>query len=359
MPDLFCPWALEVAAELGVPGYIFCPTNLMALSTLLYTPELDRSTTCEFRDLPDLIRLPGCVPLHGADLLDTIQDRANPAYALIVDLAKLYLLAQGFLVNTFDGMEQQTIAAFKDLSDKGVYPPAYAVGPFIRSCSDNSSEHSSLRWLDDQPDGSVLYVCFGSGGTLSTEQTAELAAGLEASEQKFLWVVQFPNDKDKCGSFFGGGRADGDSPVDCLPEGFVERTKGTGLAVPLWAPQVEILSHPAVGGFVSHCGWNSMLEAVAAGVPTIAWPLYAEQRMNAKVLSERAGMALRPNAREEDGVVMRDEVAAATRELMAGEKGASARKKVRKLREEMEKGLGPDGPSRKELQAVAGRWKAA
>ncbi|CAM0881748.1 unnamed protein product [Alopecurus aequalis] len=358
VPDLFCPWALEVAAELGVPGYIFCPSNLMALSTLLYTPELDRSTTCEFRDLPGLIRLPGCVPLHGAELLDTIQDRANPAYALMVELGKLYLLAQGFLVNTFDGMEHQTIEAFKDLSDKGVYPPAYAVGPFTRSCSDKSSKNSSLRWLDDQPDGSVLYVCFGSGGTLSTEQTAELAAGLEASQQKFLWVVQFPDDKDKSGSFFGGGHADGDSPVNHLPEGFVERTKGTGLAVPLWAPQVEILSHPAVGGFVSHCGWNSTLEAVAAGVPTIAWPLYAEQRMNAKMMSERAGMALRPKVRE-DGVVTRDEVAAVVRELMTGEKGASARKKARELREEMEKGLVRDGPSRKALEAVAGRWKTA
>jgi hydroquinone glucosyltransferase len=359
VPDLFCPWALEVAAELGIPGYIFCPTNLMALLTLLHTPELDRTITCEFRDLPELIRLPGCVPLHGADLLDTIQDRANPAYALIVDIAKLYLLAQGFLVNTFDAMEHETIVAFKGLSDKGVYPPAYGVGPFIRRpCSDESSKHSSLRWLNDQPDGSVLYVCFGSGGTLSTEQTSELAAGLEASGQRFLWVMQFPSDNDKCASFFGGGRGDGDSPVNYLPEGFAERTKGTGLAVPLWAPQVEILSHRAVGGFVSHCGWNSTLEAVAAGVPTIAWPMYAEQRMNAKMLSERAGMALRLKARE-DGLVTRDEVAAVARELMAGEKGAAARKKARELGEEMEKGLLPDGASRKALEDVAGRWKAA
>uniref|UniRef100_A0ACD5VIT3 Uncharacterized protein n=1 Tax=Avena sativa TaxID=4498 RepID=A0ACD5VIT3_AVESA len=355
VPDLFCPWALEVAAELGIPGYIFCPSNLMALSTVLHTPELDRTTTCEFRDLPDLIRLPGCVPLHGADLLD---DRANPAYALIVDLAKLYLLAQGFLVNTFDAMEHETIVAFKDLSDKGVYPPAYAVGPFIRASSDNSSKHSSLRWLDDQPDGSVLYVCFGSGGTLSTEQTSELAAGLEASGQRFLWVVQFPSDNDKCASFFGGGRGDGDSPINYLPEGFTERTEGTGLAVPLWAPQVEILSHRAVGGFVSHCGWNSTLEAVAAGVPTIAWPLYAEQRMNAKMLSERAGMSLWPKARE-DGIVTRDEVETAARELMTGKKGVAARKKARELREEMEKGLAPEGASRKAFEDVAGRWKAA
>uniref|UniRef100_A0ACD5Z0D4 Uncharacterized protein n=1 Tax=Avena sativa TaxID=4498 RepID=A0ACD5Z0D4_AVESA len=359
VPDLFCPWALEVSAELGVPGYVFCPTNLMALSSILHTPELDSTTTCEFRDLPDLIRLPGCVPLHGSELLDTVQVRADPAYALIVDLGKLYLLARGFLVNTFDAMEHETVAAFEELSDEGVYPPAYAVGPFIRPRSEKSCEHSCLRWLDEQPACSVLYVCFGSGGTLSREQTDELAAGLEASGQRFLWVVQFPSDKDKSGAFFGdGGRGDGDSPVKYLPEGFVERTEGTGLAVPFWGPQVEILSHPAVGGFVSHCGWNSTLEAVAAGVPTVAWPLYAEQRMNAKMLSERAGMALRPEARE-DGVVTRDEVAAVARELMAGEKGASAREKARQLREEMAKGLAPDGRSHMAFEAVAGRWKAA
>uniref|UniRef100_A0ACD5UW32 Uncharacterized protein n=1 Tax=Avena sativa TaxID=4498 RepID=A0ACD5UW32_AVESA len=354
VPDQLCPLALEVAAELGVPGYIFCSSNLMALSTIIRAPELDKTTTGEFRDLPEMIRLPGLVPLHGSELVDTVQDRANQAYALVVELGKLYLLAQGLVVNTFDAMERETAVAWKELSDKGVYPPVYAVGPIIRQpCSSESSKHSSLRWLDDQPDGSVLYLCFGSGGTLSTEQTAELAAGLEASKQKFLWVVQFGNDSDKCGSYFGGGSRDEDNPVNYLPEGFVERTKGTGLAVPLWAPQVEILSHPAVGGFVSHCGWSSTLEAVAAGVPTIAWPLYAEQRMNAKMLSERAGMALRPKARV-DGVATRGEVAAVARELMVGERGAFARNKVRELREEMGKCFVPDGSSRKALEAVAG-----
>jgi hydroquinone glucosyltransferase len=128
-------------------------------------------------------------------------------------------------------------------------------------------------------DGSVLYVYFGSGGTLSTEQTTELAAGLEASEQKFLWVVHFPSDKDRSAGYFGTSSAEhgNDDPLSYLPEGFVERTSGTGLAVPLWAPQVEILNQPAVGGFLSHCGWNSTLESAAAGVPMVAWPLFADQ----------------------------------------------------------------------------------
>ncbi|CAO1948332.1 unnamed protein product [Urochloa humidicola] len=359
VPDLFGAWALPVAVELGIPGYVFRTTNLMVLHTVLHALELDRTTTCQFRDLPEPIRLPGCVPLRGADLPDPFQDRTDPTYCSVLEKAKRYLLADGFIVNTFDAMEHETIAAFNELSRKGVYPPAYAVGPFVRTCSsgDEKAERGCLRWLDEQPDTSVLYVCLGSGGTLSTEQTAELAAGLEASEQRFLWVVRFPSDKDGSASYFGTA-GHGDDPLSYLPEGFVERTRGVGLCVPQWVPQVEVLSHRAVGGFLSHCGWNSTLEAVAAGVPMLAWPLFAEQRMNAVMLSERAGMALRPREND-DGVVPREEVAAAVMELMLGEKGATAREKARELRVAAAEAWAPDGASRKVFEVLAGEWKKA
>ncbi|EES01087.1 hypothetical protein BDA96_03G241900 [Sorghum bicolor] len=372
--DLLSPWALHVAVELGVPRYLFCTTNLMALSCMLHVPELDRTTTCEFRHLPEPVHLPGCVvPLRGADLLDPIQNRGDPAYRLMVELGENHRLAQGFIVNTFDAMEHETLVAFKALSDKGVYPPAYAVGPFVRPCSgsgsaagdDEGDEHGCVRWLDEQPDASVLYVCLGSGGTLSNKQTTELAAGLEASGQRFLMVVRFPSDKDCSASYFGTAAEHGDDdPLRYLPAGFLERTRGVGLCVPLWAPQVEILSHRAVGGFLSHCGWNSTLEAVAAGVPTLAWPLYAEQRMNAVMLSERAGVALRPSkgggiGDGDDGVVPREEVAAVARELIAGEKeGAAAREKARELQKTAAKAWAPaDGPSRRAFEAVVAKWK--
>ena len=314
VPDVFGSWALEVSAELGIPGYMFYTSNLTSMHSTIYIPQLDKTTACEFRDLPEPVRLPGCVPLLGADLADPFQDRTDPVYSLVVQLANKRLLADGFIVNTFDAMEHETIAAFNVLSDRGVYPPAYAVGPFVRTCSGGgeaqAEEHRCLRWLDEQPDRSVLYVCFGSGGTLSTEQMAELAAGLEASGQKFLWVVRFPSDKDRCASFFGGGHGHchgGDSPLGYLPEGFVERSRGTGLAVTEWVPQVEILNHRAIGGFLSHCGWNSTLEAVAAGVPmlALAWD------------------------------------------------------KARELREAAAEAWGPEGPSRHAFQAVVGKWKKA
>jgi hydroquinone glucosyltransferase len=124
---------------------------------------------------------------------------------------------------------------------------------------------------------------------------------------------------------------------------------------------VEILNHRAVGGFLSHCGWNSTLEAVTAGVPTLAWPLYAEQRMNAVMLSERAGLALRPSkgsVRDDDGAVPREEVAAVARELIAGEKGgAAAREKACELQKTAAKAWAPDGPSRRAFEAVVAKWK--
>jgi hydroquinone glucosyltransferase len=369
VPDVFSSWALEVSAELGIPGYMFFTSNLTAMHSIIYIPQLDKTTAGEFRDLPEPVRLPGCVPLRGADLADPFQDRTDPVYPLVVELVNMCLLADGFIVNTFDTMEHETIAAFNVLSDRGVYPPAYAVGPFVRTFSgggEAAAEHRCLRWLDEQPDRSVLYVCFGSGGTLSTEQTAELAAGLEASGQRFLWVVRFPSDKDRCASFFGGGHGHGHgggSPLGYLPEGFVERTRGTGLAVTEWVPQVEILNHRAIGGFLSHCGWNSTLEAVAAGVPMLAWPLYAEQRTNAVLLSERVGLALalrpRDSRKGNDGVVSREEVAAAVTELIVEAKGAAAREKARELREAAAEAWGPEGPSRNAFQAVVGKWKKA
>ncbi|KAM0912698.1 hypothetical protein ACQ4PT_012661 [Festuca glaucescens] len=335
----------------------------MALASLLYLPEQDRTTTCEYRDLPEAVLLPGCVPLRGADLIEPVQDRANPAYPLMVDLGRQYLLADGFIVNTFDGMEHDAISAFQELSGKGVYPPVYPVGPITRQRSDEDAQHGCLRWLDGHAAGSVLYVCFGSGGALSVEQTLELAAGLEASMQRFLWVVCFPSDKD-CSAGYLGSPADnhGDGPLSYLPEGFVDMTSGWGLAVPLWAPQVEILNHPAVGGFLSHCGWNSTLESAAAGRRRADGGLVAvrgaeDERCDAAG-EDRDGAAAQ--GREDDGVVPREEVAAVVKELMTGEKGETARLKAREMRHAVAVALAPDGParSRRALEAVASKWKS-
>jgi UDP:flavonoid glycosyltransferase YjiC (YdhE family) len=119
-----------------------------------------------------------------------------------------------------------------------------------------------------------------------------------------------------------------------LPEGFLERTKDRGFLVNSWAPQVEILNHGSVGGFVTHCGWNSVLEALCAGVPMVAWPLYAEQRMNRIFLVEEMKVALAFREAGDDQFVNAAELEERVIELMNSKKGEAIRERVLKLRED-------------------------
>jgi hydroquinone glucosyltransferase len=122
---------------------------------------------------------------------------------------------------------------------------------------DDANGLKCLTWLDKQQPCSVLYVSFGSGGTLSQEQILELALGLELSNHKFLWALRAPSSSAYSAYLSAGNDVD---PLQFLPSGFLERTKEKGMVVPSWAPQIQILNHSSVGGFLSHCGWNSTLE---------------------------------------------------------------------------------------------------
>nr|CAD1824054.1 unnamed protein product [Ananas comosus var. bracteatus] len=307
----------------------------------------DATTDVDFDDLPDPVRLPGCVAVRGTDFPDPFRKKSHPAYSD----------AAGILVNSFEEMEPEVLKAIREEEQvEAGRPPVYLVGPMVRSGSDETDESGCLEWLDRQPADSVLFVSFGSGGSLSTEQMQEMALGLEASGQRFLWVVRCPNDREKNAAFFTSGNKD--DPVNYLPEGFLERTKDVGRVVPSWAPQVSVLAHPATGGFFSHCGWNSTLESTVHGVPMIAHPLYAEQRLNAVLLAEAVGIAIRPRAREPYGVVGREEIAAAAKELMQGEKGKALHRRTKELQEAASQALTPPGGSSyKALQEVANKWK--
>ncbi|XP_048553412.1 hydroquinone glucosyltransferase-like [Triticum urartu] len=349
VPDFFCSSALPLAAELGVPGYVFVPSNLTTIALMRATVELhDGVPPGEYRDLPDPLELPGGVSLRRTDLPRSFQSSGKPVYAHLMEEGRRYLRADGLLVNTFYELEPATVEEFKQAAERGALPPVFPVGPFVRpsTTTDEAAGASAcIEWLDRQPTGSVVYVSFGSGGALTVEQTAELAAGLEASGHRFLWVVRMPN-------LDGHDHEDKQNPLAWLPEGFLGRTADKGLAVAAWAPQVRVLSHPATAVFVSHCGWNSALESVAAGVPMVAWPLYAEQRMNAVVLEGSVGVALRPRARE------RGEIAAVVRELMEGaDKGRAVRRQAGDLQQAAARAWSPEGSSRRALEQAAATWK--
>lgn len=359
--DLFGTDALDVALEFNVSPYIFFPSTAMCLSLVFHLPDLDRLISCEYRDFPDPIQIPGCIPVHGRDLLSPAQDRNNDAYKWLLHHAKRYRLAEGIVVNSFKELEEGPLKVLQQ-EEKG-RPPVYPVGPLIQTDSSPSNSKADaaedcecLKWLEDQPRGSVLFISFGSGGALSHNQFLELALGLELSEQRFLWVIRSPNDKIADASYFNIQNAD--DPLLFLPQGFLERTKGRCMLVPSWAPQVRILSHASTGGFLTHCGWNSSLESVVHGVPMLAWPLYAEQKMNAVMLTEGLKVAIRPKADEnENGLIGRVEIANAVKSLMEGEEGKKARSAMKDLKDAASKVLSEDGSSTKALAELASKFK--
>ncbi|XP_062197881.1 hydroquinone glucosyltransferase-like [Phragmites australis] len=349
--DLFGADSFDAARDAGVARrYLFLPTNLHGLTLILHLPDLDVSIPGEFRDLAEPLRLPGCVPIPGPDILMPLQDKSNPCYKWMVHHGAKYREADAILVNSFDAVEPEPAKILRQ-TEPG-RPVVYPIGPLIQTDSTASSPRAAcLEWLDRQPAKSVIFVSFGSGGSLPTEQMRELALGLELSGQRFLWVVRSPSDEGAVNDNYYDAESKKD-PFAYLPEGFVERTKDVGFLVPSWAPQTKVLAHEATGGFLTHCGWNSVLESLVHGVPMVAWPLYAEQKQNAVMLSEGVGAAIRvPEAKG------REKIASVVKEVMEGEgKGATVRAKVVDLQKAAAEGLRDGGAAAAALAEVVGKW---
>lgn len=242
------------------------------------------------------------------------------------DLTKLQVDAKkpvsGDLFNTSRAID----GLYVDLLAKGKITGTeknWAVGPFNPVTAISEKRGACIDWLDKQGKNSVIFVSFGSTCSLSDAQFYELAQGLERSLQKFVWVVR---DADKGDVFEGGVRR------PPLPEGFEERVEGRGLILREWAPQLEILSHSSVGGFVTHCGWNSCMESISMGVPIVAWPMHSDQPRNAFLMTKvlRIGIEIKGWDRREE-VVSSEIVEKGVRRLMASEEGDEVRKRAAEL----------------------------
>ncbi|XP_043711935.1 UDP-glycosyltransferase 88F4-like [Telopea speciosissima] len=271
-------------------------------------------------------------------LPDPVQDREDQFYPDILEICLNLPKSKGFIMNTFECLESTLIKTITDglcLPDAPT-PPVYCIGPLIASPKNRGGEGDEavdpcLSWLDAQPSESVVFLCFGSGGVFSTKQVREIAIGLEKSGQKFLWVVRqlVSEDINKhlCMEYK-------DPYLEALlPQGFLDQNKERALVVKSWAPQVDVLNHESIGGFVTHCGWNSVLESICAGVPMVAWPLYAEQRMNKVFLVEEMKLAM-PKEELKDGLVSAAEVEKRVKALMALKEGRVLRERSRKMKEE-------------------------
>ncbi|KAI3840977.1 hypothetical protein MKX03_010446 [Papaver bracteatum] len=355
--DLLCIDAIDIANEFNINAYIFISSTAMLLASIYHAPKLDQLYSCEFRDVPDPIQIPGCVPIRGVDLIDLYKDRKAEAYAGFLQYWKKLNLAKGIFINSFEEIEHGAIEVLN--GKQWDNPPVYAIGPLIRAGApgDGSDGSGCLKWLDNQPPESVLFVSFGSGGTLSSEQITELALGLEMSEQKFLWFLKspIPGDNKAADASYLSARTVED-PSEVLSKGFLDRTRKSGLVVSSWAPQIEILNHKSTGGFLSHCGWSSTLESIVHGVPLIAWPLFAEQTMNAVMLTDYMKVAVRPKPMK-NGIIGRENICKVVKELMEGEEGRRLKSKMGELKCAASRTLAEGGSSFKTFAEVVNAWK--
>lgn len=329
--DFFCLSLIDVGHELGLPSYMFLTSNPGFLGLLLHIPIRHNQKGSEFDASDPEVSLPGFSnPVPVSVLPDALFDK-DGGYSAYVKLGQRFRDTKGIIVNTFADLELDSV---KSLSD-GETPPVYMVGPVIdleglpNPSLDPAQREKIMRWLDDQPESSVVYLCFGSMGTFGAIQLREIATGLESSGHRFLWSMRVPPPAK--------------SPDDMLPEGFSERIGGRGMICG-WAPQMEVLAHKAIRGFVSHCGWNSILESIWFGVPIATWPIYAEQQMNAFRMVKEFGLAVEMKLEYRRGdLVMVNEIEIAVRGLM--DDSDELRKKVKEMGEMARKAVMEGGSS--------------
>ncbi|PON38756.1 UDP-glucuronosyl/UDP-glucosyltransferase [Parasponia andersonii] len=283
--DMFCTTMIDVADEFGVPSYVFFTSGAGILRLMTHLQALSDDLgkdISEYKDEPNAeLVVPGFrnpVPAKVFPSMVVDKDSSPTILGQFRNMRK----TKGLLVNTFMELESNVL---RSLSQQGDFPPIYPVGPILNvNATDNTTD--IVTWLDSQPPSSVVFLCFGSMGSFGGEQVKEIACALENSRVRFLWSLRKPPQP-------GGPPVPSDytDPNEVLPEGFLDRTAEIGKIIG-WAPQVAILAHPSVGGFVSHCGWNSTLESLWFGVPIATWPLAAEQQVNAFKLVREFGLAV-------------------------------------------------------------------
>ncbi|KAH7526434.1 hypothetical protein ACOSP7_024976 [Xanthoceras sorbifolium] len=220
--------------------------------------------------------------------------------------------------NTVDFLEQSLLPQIQ----QQCHVPIFPIGPLHKFAPASSSsllmeDTNCITWLNSQAPNSVIYVSLGSLASMDRKELVEMAWGLANSMQPFIWVVR-------------PGLINGSEEIDLLPEGFKEAVGGNCCIVK-WAPQKEVLSHGAVGGFWSHCGWNSTLESISEGVPMICRPCFGDQRVNARYVSHvwRIGLQL-------ENELERGEIEKAVRRLMVDKEGEQMRQRIKNLKEKVE-----------------------
>ncbi|KAK6144014.1 hypothetical protein DH2020_020834 [Rehmannia glutinosa] len=285
--DMFFAWSAEVAHEFGTLHAIFNAGAGYGMAgwhaTWLNMPHLKNPNS-------DELYLPGFPKGYRFQTKNLPREIANGPWKFRQEIFRKWKETDAMLFNTVEEFDEIGLTYFREN-----FPncSVYAIGPILskaRSEEEDNATTNHKKWLDSKPKKSVLYVAFGSQYSPSETQTMELAKALEASNVNFLWVLRPPASSSITDSFSDNYSEN----KDFFPTGFEERIKTSkkGLLLKKWAPQMEILSHESIGAFLSHCGWNSIIEALSNGVPMLAWSMGAEQPFNAKFLEEEMGVSI-------------------------------------------------------------------
>ncbi|KAK9928411.1 hypothetical protein M0R45_025548 [Rubus argutus] len=337
------PWALDIARQHGIDGAPFFTTSSPVIAicehylqgVLKIPSQNDRSTTT--------LSLPSMPPLAFTDLPSFLRDFDSfPAY-LELTLRQYTNIRQPkwIFISTFDKLEEEVVKWMRSQEW-----PVRTIGPMIPSMFldkrlKDDKEYSldlfkpnvetCIKWLDSRETGSVVYVSFGTMNkcNLKKEQIEELAWGLRDMNYYFLWAVR-------------------ESDMEKLPCDFLEETSETGLVVS-WCPQLQVLAHKAVRCFVTHCGWNSVLEALSLGVPMVTMPHWADQTTNAKFVADvwKVGVRVKMN---EEGIATKEEIALCIEQIMDEKKGMEMRKASLRWKELAKEATDQGGGSDKNIE---------
>ena len=324
--DKHITWVAQTGRKFRLPTIIF---DGMSCFTLLCTHNLHVSKVHESVSESEPFVLPGLpdtIEVTKSQLPSSVNEPNFQARVRAVEEE-----AYGMVVNSFEELEPRYMRGFQKITER-----LWCIGPLSLCNKDNLDkaqrgnkasidENQCLKWLDTQESSTVIYACLGTLSRLTLPQLVELGSALELSKHPFVWVIQGEDKAEKIDKWME-------------EDGFEERTNERGLIIQGWAPQVLILDHPAVGAFLTHCGWNSTLEGVCAGVPMITWPQFAEQFFNEKLVVKvlETGVSVGAQAavplyeEEKYGVlVKREAVMRAVDEVIKGEE---RRKRARELR---------------------------
>ncbi|XP_020573221.1 uncharacterized protein LOC110019754 [Phalaenopsis equestris] len=354
-------WTAEVATRLNIPRFIFHGPSCFFLFFDHFIKQHYVELVAAVETAPTgsimIPSLPHPIHISKHEVLSAM--RSDPDWSKYMKSIRVAEeSADGVLVNSFVELESWYFDKYREATGKPVWP----VGPLslyeeelaVKAARGRVSSVDNkflFQWLDRQKAGSVVLVSFGSIARNTMAQLVELGHGLEATHRPFVWVVKEAAEKKILG-------------LDEWMEEFEKRVEGRGMVIKGWAPQAVLLGHIAVGGFVTHCGWNSTLEAVAAGVVIATWPNYYDQFLNAQLVVVVLRIGVEIGVKEprlfgvgdddEEAVkVRREEVERAVEKLMeGGEEGEERRKRVRELGKMGRMALEEGGCSWKGLQNV-------